>query len=204
MAVAHFPPTDAAVTDVRTSTVRTLTAWFVSRAAVSITEAVACELASNAVKASHPRDVVAIRLTAASGHVLVEVWDSSEVGPQLTSPDAFDEHGRGLTLVDALSTRWGWFRARTGGKVVWAQIPGGLRPTTAITAPVMPTRTPVAGPQPVEPVAYRTDQQTLRRVADALRALDPWQHPRRPEAVTSGQHLAAQRRKRGSGLRTVP
>jgi anti-sigma regulatory factor (Ser/Thr protein kinase) len=170
VAVAHFPPTATAVPAVRTSTVRTLSAWSVHADTVSDAECVVCELASNAVKASRPDDVVAIRLTATAGNVLVEVWDGSDTGPRITSPDLFGEDGRGLVMVDALSRQWSWYRVRTGGKVVWAEIPGGVRAEA-------PTRDPRRGPESVAPVAYRTDPETLRRVTDALRALDPWHRP---------------------------
>ncbi|ETA00581.1 ATP-binding protein [Frankia sp. CcI156] len=189
VAVAHFPPTAAAVPEVRTSTVRTLTEWSVDTDAVSSAELVVCELASNAVKASRPEDVVAIRLTATGGNVLVEVWDGNDTAPRIESPDVFSEDGRGLLMVDALSRQWSWWRVKTGGKVVWAEIPGGLRTAPPTQAPTpMPTRRPRVGPQPTAPVVYRTDPETLRRVADALRALDPWhQTPtgrRSPEAMT--------------------
>jgi anti-sigma regulatory factor (Ser/Thr protein kinase) len=183
VAVAHFPPTIVAVPKVRRSTVDTLTAWSVDPDTVSVAEVVVCELASNAAKASHPDDVVAIRLTATSRSVLIELWDGNDAGPRITDPDTESEDGRGLLMVGALSSRWSWYRAKTRGKVVWAEIPGGLvrEPTATVTA--MPTRTPIVGPEPTEPVAYRTDPETLRRVADALRGLDPWYRPRPPESV---------------------
>ncbi len=186
VAVAHFPPTTAAVPAVRTSTVHALTAWSVDSEAVDVAEVVVCELASNAVKASRRDDVVAVRLTATTGNVLIEVWDGNDAGPRVTSPDADREDGRGLFLVDALSSQWSWYRVKTGGKVVWAQIPGDLRPEPADTGTTMPTRTPIVGPEPTVPVVYRTDPATLRRVADALRGLDTWHRPRSPEAATRG------------------
>ncbi|ORT46715.1 ATP-binding protein [Frankia sp. KB5] len=176
VAVAHFPPTAAAVPDVRTSTACTLREWSVDSDTVNTVELVVCELTSNAVKASRPEDVVAIRLTATGEYVLVEVRDGNDTAPRIKSPDLFSEDGSGLLMVDALSRRWSWWRVKTGGKVVWAEIPGGLQATPPPTqaATPMPTRTPRVGPQPTAPVVYRTDPETLRRVADALRALDPW------------------------------
>ncbi|WP_133057120.1 hypothetical protein [Frankia sp. KB5] len=92
-------------------------------------------------------------------------------------------------MVDGLSSRWWWYPVKTGGKVVWAVIPGGLpsgpRATPADAA--MPTRTPTLGPEPEEPVFYSTDPGTLLRVVDALRGLDPWHLPstgrRSPDAM---------------------
>jgi len=44
-------------------------------------------------------------------------------------PDADDECGRGLTVVAALSDRWGWERTGHHRKVVWAEPAGGARGT---------------------------------------------------------------------------
>ncbi len=181
VAVAHFPPTAAAVPEVRTSTVRTLMAWSLDPAAVEVAELIVCELASNAVKASRPDEVVAVRLTATNGEVLIEVWDGNDTAPRIKHPDVHSEDGRGLLMVDVLSSRWSWHLARTGGKVVWAQFPGKLHParyTTDDQSP-MPTRTTSAVPEPTAPVVYHTDPKTLRRVAAALRELDDWHqlHP---------------------------
>jgi hypothetical protein len=184
VAVAHFPPTLAAVPQVRTSTVRTLVDWSVDPDAVQAAELIVDELTANAVGVSGPDDFVAVRLTATNGKVLLEVWDRSDTGPRLTRPTDDSEHGRGLLLVDAIATAWSWYRAKSGGKVVWAQIPA-MRSEPASTGTAMPTRTPAVVPAPRLPVVYRTDPETLRRVAKALRALDPWHEPRPAEAVTS-------------------
>jgi len=179
VAVAHFPPTVAAVPEVRARTVLTLSQWSVDGNAVSSAEIVVCELASNAAKASRPQDVVAIRMTATLGIVLIEVWDGNDSPPRVKTPDMFSEDGRGLLMVDELSSQWWWYPVKTGGKVVWAEIPGGLEPDPQATHadPAMPTRTPTPVPEPAEPVFYQTDPGTLRRVVDALRGLDTWHLP---------------------------
>jgi hypothetical protein len=54
--------------------------------------------------------------------VRVEVRDAAAGPPRLQPHDPLRIRGRGLQLVDALATRWGW----TGdppGKVVWAEVP---------------------------------------------------------------------------------
>jgi hypothetical protein len=64
-------------------------------------------------------------LGSAGASVLFLVWDATEPAPvrRVTTPDA--EHGRGLTLVDALSARWGYYHPadRPYGKAVWAVLP---------------------------------------------------------------------------------
>ena len=189
VAVAHFSPTVAAVPDVRASTVRTLAGWSVDPDALDAAELIVDELAANAVEASSADDFVAVRLTATNGKVLIEVWDRNESGPRLTHATDDCEHGRGLLLVDAIATAWSWYRAKSGGKVVWAQIPCLMRSEPAGTGTAMPTRTPSVAPVPrvpKVPVVYSTDPEILRRVADSLRALDAWHEPGPAEAVPSG------------------
>ena len=66
---------------------------------------------------------VRLRLTGRARGVQIEVWDASDEMPQMR-PDALAEEpgGRGLALVAALSSRWGAYRTRGGGKVVFAVV----------------------------------------------------------------------------------
>ncbi len=60
-------------------------------------------------------------LTSDGHSVLIQVWDSDHHRPirQNVGPDA--EAGRGLLLVETLSTQWGCYAPdEQGGKVVWA------------------------------------------------------------------------------------
>jgi hypothetical protein len=55
--------------------------------------------------------------------VVIWVWDASPLPPQPADADGDAEHGRGLMLVSALSTRWGWdFPQNLGGRITWAQL----------------------------------------------------------------------------------
>jgi len=49
------------------------------------------------------------------------------VVPRIAEPDALN--GRGLVIVEALSTRWGW-EPHDGGKIVWAEL-AAVRELTA-------------------------------------------------------------------------
>jgi len=40
--------------------------------------------------------------------------------PRDHQPGSWDENGRGLMIVKALSRRWDWDPAEDGGKYVWA------------------------------------------------------------------------------------
>jgi serine/threonine-protein kinase RsbW len=51
--------------------------------------------------------------------VTLVVSDSSPEGPGAREAPADSERGRGLRIVEALSTRWGW-RAEDGGKAIFA------------------------------------------------------------------------------------
>ncbi|WP_397428781.1 ATP-binding protein [Pseudofrankia sp. BMG5.37] len=182
VAVARFRPTAAVVSEVRGRAVATLRGWRVDPAAVESVELVVGELASNAVKASGPdADFVAVRLSAGNGSVLVEVWDHDDATvPQVVQAGADEETGRGLLLVEAVSARWSWYRARSGGKVVWARVAGSMAPRPCPAGEIVPPlrrRVAVALPLPWFPVTFSTDPAMLGRVADGLRALDDWHRP---------------------------
>ena len=93
-------------------------------------ELLVAELVTNAV--THAARVVTaadlppvrLRLAGRARGVQIEVWDACEEMPQLRpSPPGEDEPGgRGLVLVAALSSRWGAYRTRGGGKAVFAVI----------------------------------------------------------------------------------
>lgn len=83
---------------------------------------IANELVSNAY--DHGRWAVRVRVslpTAGAPRVRVEVDDTSSDLPVLGRSRLTDLRGRGLVLVNALSTRWG-ARPKFGGKTVWADV----------------------------------------------------------------------------------
>jgi anti-sigma regulatory factor (Ser/Thr protein kinase) len=102
-------------------------------------ELVVCEIVTNAVRASAApgtggcaaadgEPVVRLWLAADDHGVLVLVWDASHCGPQRQSPALDSESGRGLLLVETMSSSWGSFElGDQPGKVVWAlcQVSGG-------------------------------------------------------------------------------
>lgn len=98
--------------------------WGVSHLAETA-ELVVSELVSNAYM--HGRGVfIGVRLECADGSVKVSVMDEARnVPPRVpdSSADALEVSGRGLTLVSALSERWGWYPMPDGKhKVVCALI----------------------------------------------------------------------------------
>ena len=102
--------------------------WFHSRHcgddATDTAALLVTELVSNAVLHAKGNS---LRLTVdeTTTDVLhVAVRDGSQILPRhsLQAPDVHRTGGRGLFLVDALSTRWGWEPLRTG-KRVWFELP---------------------------------------------------------------------------------
>ncbi|QJY47774.1 ATP-binding protein [Pseudonocardia broussonetiae] len=60
----------------------------------------------------------------------ITVADRSTDLPQIQVHDVHAGRGRGLQMVDALSTPWGWFRVG-GGTAVWATLPVSNSPLLA-------------------------------------------------------------------------
>lgn len=94
------------------------------------TELVVSELTTNAVRASRGliSPVIRLWLTSDRNGIVVRVWDGNgDHMPvrQHAGPDA--DGGRGLLLVETLSTDWGTYR-KAQGKVVWAMLQAELQP----------------------------------------------------------------------------
>lgn len=97
-------------------------------------EIVVSELVTNAVSASEGLagsrfmgqwspgpPPVRLWLASADDRVVIGVWDGSDHLPERHEPDPAAEHGRGLMLIDVLSTSWGICKPeQSSGKVVWA------------------------------------------------------------------------------------
>lgn len=66
---------------------------------------------------------IEVFLLRQASYLLCVVTDSSPGPPMVMEPDLTTATGRGLHVVEALSTRWGWAPLATGGKAVWAALP---------------------------------------------------------------------------------
>lgn len=128
----------------RRAAAQVLTDWGLGPV-VADAELVVAELTANA--AFHGGGITGIRLAYDRGRVRVEVADRSPDAPRSAAPAA-GTGGRGLRIVSALSSEWGW-SPRNRGKVVWAELalpapdpdPGlGISPAT--------TAVPSAAEQP--------------------------------------------------------
>jgi hypothetical protein len=97
-------------------------------------ELLVSEIVTNAVRASTPSGhrqpetgraarppLLRLWLTSDGRGVLIQVWDSDHHRPVLKRPGPDAEAGRGLLLIETLSTQWGWYALEElGGKIVWA------------------------------------------------------------------------------------
>ena len=81
------------------------------------------ELVTNAL--THAREPLAIRAYPVGAGVRVEVGDGSErTFPLPRTARRPLSNGRGLEIVDAMASRWGWRRTQRG-KVVWFEVDAG-------------------------------------------------------------------------------
>lgn len=80
---------------------------------------VATELLSNAARACRSR--IALRLDVHHGSIRIEVYDDGSGVPVQREVQADEAGGRGLKIVDSLSTSWGT-SPRPAGKCVWSEM----------------------------------------------------------------------------------
>ena len=112
-------PPMGAVPAVRERLAVVLAEWGLEREPAEPTLLVVTELLSNAVQ--HARAPYRLTVGFPGATVRVEVQDATEQPPRLLPHDPLAERGRGLSVVQALSTRWGWTN-QAGGKIVWADV----------------------------------------------------------------------------------
>lgn len=144
---------------------------------IDIAELVVSELATNAVKSAGGTDAapgkwadIGVQLRAVETELYVEVWDGGDGSPGIPEQTLDAEGGRGLFLVESLSTRWGICRPAAGGKIVWSEL--------TLTEPVKPP--PLGDELPVrDPSGHPVVGSGLEPVDIALtqRALDGLRHP---------------------------
>lgn len=80
---------------------------------------IAGELVSNGVEHAATLLTVRLSLSLSARHLHVAVRDGSPAAPRLSDGPWDAPRGRGLRLVDAVSSSWGYLPT-DGGKVVWA------------------------------------------------------------------------------------
>lgn len=99
-----------------------LTAWGLAEVADPVL-LVLSELVTNAVRHA-PCRVIELTATAGDTELLIEVRDGSQNPPVMSpEPEPEGESGRGLHIVQLLSSRWGWTPHDDGTKTAWAVLP---------------------------------------------------------------------------------
>jgi Histidine kinase-like ATPase domain len=125
---ADLGPEPAAAAQARRLTRDTLARWDMPHLTEDA-EAVASELAANAIKAATPPrgtlPAIIFAIHHRPGELRIIVWDNGPGYPARADAGPDAETGRGLAIVDTLSgQKWGWWPTpRSGGKVVWAALP---------------------------------------------------------------------------------
>ncbi|MFD5536672.1 ATP-binding protein [Streptomyces sp. NPDC127079] len=156
--------------------------WDVPKSVVDDALLVVSELATNAVRHSRKPEEpppwagqstirrFVLALWRYPDHVQIYVQDEDRTPPIMRDSTALDSNGRGLHLVDNLSSKWGYTFPTpdpSSGKVVWAQIefPGKPAPTD------VPEHERLHLPSPSLPVEPQTrdDQAARMRSITAFR-----------------------------------
>jgi anti-sigma regulatory factor (Ser/Thr protein kinase) len=97
----------------------TLHGWGVDDAE-EIAQLLTDELVSNVV--CHVGSTMAVRARRGASSIRIEVEDTSTELPVRREPDGFDEHGRGVLLVERLASDWG-VDVHADGKTIWFELP---------------------------------------------------------------------------------
>jgi anti-sigma regulatory factor (Ser/Thr protein kinase) len=125
-ATCTLPANPESVKTSRNFTRVTLRDWGMSDL-TDLAELVVSELVTNALRHGTPaarrageQQCVRLRLLAQAPFAMCMVTDLERAIPVIRDADPAAESGRGLTVVEACSVRWGWHLLDEGGKVVWA------------------------------------------------------------------------------------
>ena len=86
-------------------------------AALETIQLMVSELATNCIL--HTESGFDLTIVRDSARIRVEATDRGAGEPRKRSPKPTDATGRGLQIVDMLSTDWGYHRSPDGGKTVW-------------------------------------------------------------------------------------
>ena len=122
--VLELAPLPTAVPCARLHAVHVLHEWGL-RDLAQDAALIVSELMTNAADASvvlPERPPITLRLLATENTLVIEAWDHSPLDLEPREADADAECGRGLTVVAALSDRWGCQRTGYRRKVVWAEL----------------------------------------------------------------------------------
>jgi anti-sigma regulatory factor (Ser/Thr protein kinase) len=92
-------------------------------------ELMVSELASNCIR--HTESGFDLTITRSTREIRIEATDTGGGEARKRSPQPTDPSGRGLQIVDMLSTDWGCDPRPDGGKTVWFTVESGAAPAAA-------------------------------------------------------------------------
>ncbi|AEA24521.1 ATP-binding SpoIIE family protein phosphatase [Pseudonocardia dioxanivorans] len=118
----RYEPVPEACAELRRDMRAFLTAWHVDEETAEDALLVASELASNAV--DHAHTPFSLTATLTPGNLRVEITDGSSAEPRLQPFDMRATRGRGLQMVQNLTSTWS-FRRHDAGKTVVADLAVG-------------------------------------------------------------------------------
>jgi histidine kinase-like protein len=122
--VRRYPPDPAIVASVRSFAADRLHTLELTAVRDDV-ELLLTELITNVI--IHARTDFEVRLQASGAGVRVEVIDDNPTMPVAGTLSTAALSGRGLTLVQSMSTRWGAHHNPAGGKTVWFEVvPGAV------------------------------------------------------------------------------
>jgi serine/threonine-protein kinase RsbW len=90
---------------------------------IEAVELMVSELATNCIR--HTDGGFELTIARTGQTIRVEATDGAGGNPTMRSPKPTDPTGRGLKIVDMLSSRWGVERGDRHGKTVWFTVQGG-------------------------------------------------------------------------------
>jgi len=118
-ATIELPPTATSAAAARGFVHQSLQQWGAASRS-DLARLLVSELVTNAV--FHARSPVEVRAVMASGRIRIEVRDHDPAPPAQREAQPWEATGRGLLLVDELSSRWGSDPTPPEGKVVWFEL----------------------------------------------------------------------------------
>ncbi|MCV2394958.1 ATP-binding protein [Actinotalea sp. M2MS4P-6] len=102
--------------------VRTAAARGVDGMANQVVELLSSELLSNAVLHGASGQAIGVQVRHTIASVRISVSDAGEHNPVVLDTDPQSINGRGMAIVEAMSTRWGIEPHPEGGKTVWFEL----------------------------------------------------------------------------------
>jgi DNA-binding NarL/FixJ family response regulator len=124
----RFPRQLDSISSARSATAEVLDSWGME-SLLSDGLVVVSELATNALV--HAGSSFELRLSRHPRSVRIAVLDHGPGTPEPLAPSTVRPHGRGLQIVDAMSSAWGVSGLKKGTKLVWAE----LSLTSQVSAP---------------------------------------------------------------------